>query len=80
MGFPHVRVGHRQASNLKRPVGYPAGRFFVLFFYISPVVALPGTGEARGPSNGRMAWRFARKSCGIVKMLDSSAVSLLNTF
>ena len=27
VGFAHVRVGHRQASNLKRPVGHPAGRF-----------------------------------------------------
>ena len=28
VGFPHVRVGHRQALKLKRPVGSPAGRFF----------------------------------------------------
>ena len=29
VGFPHVRVGHRQASKLKTPSIFDAGVFFV---------------------------------------------------
>jgi len=28
VGFPHVRVGHRQALIPKRPLGYSFGAFF----------------------------------------------------
>ncbi len=28
VGFPHVRVGHCQASKLKNPVAFAAGFFF----------------------------------------------------
>ena len=32
VGFPHVRVGHRQASKLKTPSIFDAGGFFCLRF------------------------------------------------
>ena len=28
VGFPHVRVGHRQALNLEKPLPYIGGGFF----------------------------------------------------
>jgi hypothetical protein len=30
VGFPHVRVGHRQALILKTPIDYSVGVFFCL--------------------------------------------------
>ena len=35
VGFPHVRVGHCQASKLKNPVAFAAGFFFVHSFVVS---------------------------------------------
>jgi N-acetylglucosamine-6-phosphate deacetylase len=33
VGFPHVRVGHCQASKLKNPVAFAAGFFFAIHLY-----------------------------------------------
>jgi hypothetical protein len=33
VGFPHVRVGHRQALNLKRPDANASGRFSLCGIY-----------------------------------------------
>ena len=30
VGYPHVRVGHRQASKYETPLGYPNGVFYCL--------------------------------------------------
>ncbi len=30
VGYPHVRVGHRQASKYETPLGYPDGVFYCL--------------------------------------------------
>jgi hypothetical protein len=35
VGFPHVRVGHCQASKLKNPVAFAAGFFFAHSFVVS---------------------------------------------
>ena len=35
VGFPHVRVGHCQASKLKNPVAFAAGFFFARSFVLS---------------------------------------------
>jgi hypothetical protein len=35
VGFPHVRVGHCQASKLKNPVAFAAGFFFAHSFLVS---------------------------------------------
>ena len=35
VGFPHVRVGHCQASKLKNPVAFAAGFFFAHSFVLS---------------------------------------------
>jgi len=44
VGSPHVRVGHRQALNLKTPVGYPAGVFsFLAFTNLSSAAGAPAT-------------------------------------
>ncbi len=32
VGSPHVRVGHRQALNLKTPIAYAVGVFFSGFY------------------------------------------------
>jgi len=29
VGYPHVRVGHRQASKYETPLGYPNGVFLL---------------------------------------------------
>ena len=35
VGFPHVRVGHCQASKLENPVAFAAGFFFAHSFVVS---------------------------------------------
>jgi hypothetical protein len=35
VGFPHVRVGHCQASKLKNPVAFAPGFFFAHSFVVS---------------------------------------------
>ena len=42
VGLPHVRVGHRQALNVKRPDQQWSGRFFLPKIMVLLVLPLPG--------------------------------------
>ena len=70
VGFPHVRVGHRQASKNKTPIANAIGVFLCVAPWLSPSAnfaagvlrldaqQLGGAGENWGKSDGSSAQRY----------------------
>ena len=74
VGSPHVRVGHRQAPKLKRPVGMPAGRFTYVRSHMGrPALYLVGpAARVRPPGIARRRYATLaarrRKTCGFAPL------------
>ncbi|MBU2863136.1 hypothetical protein KO489_04725, partial [Reinekea forsetii] len=58
VGFPHVRVGHRQAPNLRAPVEQSTGVFLCPFTWENPLfIGVPERRTAPYESRVMSGWR-----------------------